>query len=62
VQPRQKKLTRGQHPEDEFPHYEPQQEHLSVKHKGDEQATEHREAQTHHEDESRNHMCDEAQE
>jgi hypothetical protein len=33
-----------------------------VKHKGDEQAAEHEEAQTHQEDELRSHMCDEAQE
>jgi hypothetical protein len=33
-----------------------------VKHKGDEQATEHREAQTHHKAKSRSHTCDEAQE
>jgi hypothetical protein len=62
VQPRPKKPTRGQHREDESPHYEPQQEHPSVKHKGDEQAVEHEEAQTQHETESRSHTCDEAQE
>jgi hypothetical protein len=62
VQSRQKKPARGQHPEDKSPHYEPQQEHPSVKHKGDEQAAEHREAQTHHEAESRSHTCGEAQE
>jgi hypothetical protein len=62
VQPRLKKPTRVQHPEDESPHYEPRQEHPSVKHMVDEQATEHREAQTHHEAESRSHTCDEAQE
>jgi hypothetical protein len=33
-----------------------------VKHRGDEQAVERGEAQTHHEAESRSHMCDEAQE
>jgi hypothetical protein len=32
-----------------------------MKHKGDEQATERGEAQTHHEAESRSHTCDEAQ-
>jgi hypothetical protein len=60
MQPRPKKPARGQHPEDEFPHYEPPQEHPSVKHKGDEQAAEHGEAQTHHEAKSRSHMFDEA--
>jgi hypothetical protein len=62
VQPRHKKLARGQHPKDESPHYEHQQEHPSVKHKSDEQAAEHREAQTHLEVKSRSHMCDKAQE
>jgi hypothetical protein len=62
VQPRPKKPTRDQHPEDESPHYEPQQEHPSVKHKGDEQEAEHGEAQTHHKVGSRSHTCDEAQE
>jgi hypothetical protein len=33
-----------------------------VKHKGGEQAAEHGEAKTHHEAESRSHMCDKAQE
>jgi hypothetical protein len=33
-----------------------------MKHKGNEQAAEHREAQTHHEAELRSHTCDEAQE
>jgi hypothetical protein len=33
-----------------------------VKHKGDEQAAEHREAKTHHKAKSRIHICDEAQE
>jgi hypothetical protein len=62
VQLRPKKPARGQHPEDESPHYEPEQEHPSVKHKGDEQAAEHGEAQTHHEAESRSHTCNQAQE
>jgi hypothetical protein len=62
VQPRQKKPARGQHPEDESPHYEPQQEHPSMKHRGDEVAAQREEAQTHHEAESKSHMCDEAQE
>jgi hypothetical protein len=62
VQPRLKKPARGQYPEDESPHYESQQEHPSVKHKGDKQAAEHGEVQTHHEVESRSHTCDEAQE
>jgi hypothetical protein len=53
VQLKQKKPARGQHPEDESPHYEPQQEHPSVKQKGDEKAAECREAQTHHEAESK---------
>jgi hypothetical protein len=53
VEPRPKKPARVQHPEDESPYYEPQKEHPSVKHKGDEQAAEHGEAQTHHEAESR---------
>jgi hypothetical protein len=61
MQPRQKKPARGQHPEDESPHYEPQKEHPLVKHKGDEQAAEHGEAQTHHKAESGSHACDEAQ-
>jgi hypothetical protein len=33
-----------------------------MKHKGDEQAAERGEAQTHHEAKSRSHTCDEAQE
>jgi hypothetical protein len=61
MQPRQKNSTRDQLFEDEYPHYDPQQEHPSVKHKGDEQAHEHRDAQTHYEAESRSHTCDEAQ-
>jgi hypothetical protein len=61
VQPIHKKPARGQHSEDES-HYEPQQEHPSMKHKGDELATERGEAQTHHEAESRSHTCDETQE
>jgi hypothetical protein len=62
VQPRPKKPARVQHPKDVSPHYEPQQEHPSVEHKGDEQAAEHGDAQTHHEAESRSHTCDEDQE
>jgi hypothetical protein len=61
VQPRHKKPARGHHPEDESPHYEPQQQNPSERHRGDEQTAEHKEAQTHHEVESRSHRCVEAQ-
>jgi hypothetical protein len=60
-QSRQKRTARGQHPKDKSTHYKPQQEHPSGKHKGDEQAAECGEAQTHHEAKSRSHTCDEAQ-
>jgi hypothetical protein len=62
MQSRPKKPARVQHLEDESPYYKPQQEHPSMKHKGDKKATEHEETQTHHEAESRSHTCDEAQE
>jgi hypothetical protein len=61
VQPRPKKPTRDQHLEDESPHYEPHQEHLSRRHRGDEQATRHEEAQTHYEVKSESHRSDKAQ-
>jgi hypothetical protein len=53
------------HNEDWYSHHEQQTEQpmeRPVKHKGDKQAAEHREAQTHHEAESRSHTCNKAQE
>jgi hypothetical protein len=59
-QPRKKKTARDQDHKDGYPCYGHRQEHPSRRHKGDEQAVDLEEPQTHHEDESESYKCDEA--